>query len=376
MRRAVVPLAALGLLLPACASVDRARPPGPELPPFENARQLDDSTLPSIGAFLAVDHDMREFVRSELAPITDPAARLKRLSSSLIATDGSGIRYVGDLTLTASEVFRERAGNCLSFTALFTALAREAGLSAGFQDMPVLPQWRLAGNAFVVERHVNALVRAGSREFIVDFQPPKAAVHSGARTIDDANATAQYFANLAVARLTAGDLEGAYRLLRRGLESDPRAATLWVNLGVVLARNRQPRHAEQAYRTALVLDPGNLSALNNLALLLQQRGDLAGARRLHGRVERYRRSNPFYLFWRGEQHFHAGALDQALDAFTAATRLLPSEAEFHFALARTHRALGHETRAASSLSAALERAPSAGVRERYEREFVEVTPGR
>ena len=85
-----------------------------------------------------------------------------------------GVVYDPALTRTAVELFHQRTGNCLSFAGLFVVLAREAGLDAGFQDVPVLPNWRLDGDAFVVERHVNVIVRSGREEYVVDFRPPSA----------------------------------------------------------------------------------------------------------------------------------------------------------------------------------------------------------
>ena len=41
--------------------------------------------------------------------------------------------YEPSLSFTARETFRQKRGNCLSFTSLFVALAREAGLDARFQ---------------------------------------------------------------------------------------------------------------------------------------------------------------------------------------------------------------------------------------------------
>jgi len=70
-------------------------------------------------------------------------------------------------------------------------LAREAGLGARFQDVPVLAQWRVSGTTFIVERHVNAPLRIESRDFVVDFEPPAAATYSRARVIHDANARAR-----------------------------------------------------------------------------------------------------------------------------------------------------------------------------------------
>jgi Tfp pilus assembly protein PilF len=58
-----------------------------------------------------------------------------------------------------------------------------------------------------------------------------------------------------------------------------------------------------------------------------------------------------------------------LTAFSAALRHLPEEADFHFAMARTYRALGRPKDAERSFQAALERATSASIRERYVREY-------
>ncbi len=258
------------------------RSPGPSAPPleipaFDGGGRIDEPSLPNLEDFLAVDDDMRAYARNVLAPIANTRERVRRLAADLLATGGPlGIRYDESRTLTAREVFHLKQGNCLSFTALTVLLAREAGLEAHFQDVPVLPQWHLSGGTFVVERHVDALIPLGSLNAVIDFRPPDAATYSTARVIEDANATAQYFGNLGVDRFTAGDLEGAYRLYRRGLQADPRASTLWLNLGVVLARNGQPADAERAYRAALSIAPGDLSALNNLAVMLEQVGDAAG----------------------------------------------------------------------------------------------------
>jgi Flp pilus assembly protein TadD len=228
-----------------------------------------------------------------------------------------------------------------------------------------VPSWRRAGTAFVVERHVNALVRIDGRQLVFDFRPPEAPMYSGARAIPDDNAVAQYFGNLGVERFAAENYAGAYRQFERGLAIDPTAAMLWINLGVTLVRNHQPEEAERAYRQALALEPNNLSALNNLSLLEQQRGHSFAAWRLARRLERYRRANPYYIYWKGEQSLLAGDAARAREQFGEALRRLPSEADFHFALARTQLALGDRVAARASLEAALTLAVGDSTKERY-----------
>jgi Flp pilus assembly protein TadD len=318
-----------------------------------------------------MDEEMRAFVHEHVATVTSRLERMRRLTQVMLSPGYLGIRYEPDLTLTAGETFRQRAGNCLSFSALYLLMAREAGLDAVFQDVPVLPNWRKDGSAFVVERHINVRVRIGHSSYVIDFRPPAAVAYARARRISDQNATAQYLGNLGVERFTAADAAGAYRLFRRGLEVDPGVAPLWVNLGVVLGRNGQFDAATAAYETALALEPENLSALSNLAGLVEHRGDTERLQQLSRRIADYRARNPYYQYWLGERRLQAGDPHAALRAFRAALRLMPTESDFHFALARTWRALGREDEARRSLAQALERAASESIRQRYIAGFAE-----
>jgi Flp pilus assembly protein TadD len=358
-------------LAAACTPLAEKPVPAMAVPPLRGALP---PVLPADPAeLLALDDEMRRFVAVELAPVESANQRLRKLSGLLLQAPEHRLEYQGDVTLNARELYHQRTGNCLSFTALVVALAREAGLDAVFQDVPVVPSWHRAGTAFVVERHVNALVRFEGRHFVFDFRPPETALYSGARVIPDANATAQYYGNLGVEQFSAGDYAGAYRQFERGLAIDPSASMLWVNLGVVFVRNEQTDDAERAYRQALALEPGNLSALNNLALLEQQLGHAFTARRLMQRVERYRRANPYFVYWQGEQSLAAGDAAAARDRFSEALRKVPSEADFHFALARAWLALGDRGAAQASLDAALSLASADSVRQHYEQTFRELS---
>jgi Flp pilus assembly protein TadD len=358
------------MLVAGCATYAPTAAPTLDIPALQGASASDGQDVPRAEDFLAIDDAMRAYARDVLAPIVNPRERVRRLATDLIAPDSPfAIRYSEERTLTASEVLRQRQGNCLSFSALVVQLARLAGLEAHFQDVPVLPQWHLEGGAFVVERHVDAVVPLGAVDGIIDFRPPTAATYTRATLISDANATAQYFGNLGVERFTAGDLEGAYRRYRRGLEIDPRAAALWLNLGVVYARNGQWQDAERAYRTTLEISPGDLSAMNNLALTLEQLGDTRGAERLQAKVAHYRMRNPYFLYWQGERSLRSGDAAAAVDWFGKAAWRLPKEADFHFALARSYLAAGRKSDAARSLDDALHLAKTDSLRERYRVEF-------
>jgi len=359
---------AMLLLCTACAGVAQ-RSVATQVPDFVATLPAAVEALPAPGSFLAIDDEMKAFVQRHVVQGASRRERLRRLSRVMLDDAYLGIRYDADLTLAAAEVFRRSAANCLSFSALFVALAREAGLDARFQEIPVLPNWRLEGDTFVVERHVNVRVRIGAADFVVDFRPPEAMTRAAPRSIDDRNAEAQYFSNLGVAELAAGRLHRAYVLLHRALHSDARATAAWVNLGVVLGRNEQFEDAATAYRNALTLEPRNLSALGNLAALERHRGNAAEADLLGRRLESYRRGNPYYLYWQGQQLLAGGQAEGALQAFARAVHLLPREPDFHLAMARALRALGHDDEAAASLALALQHAGDDLARERLLERF-------
>lgn len=366
--RAAAALAAL--VASGCVAPGGSWSPAAEVPALRGATRSVAPDSPRPGDFLAVDDAMRAYAREVLLPIPGPRERVRRLANDLMAPASPlAIRYSEARTLTASEVFRLREANCLSFTALVVQLARLAGVEASFQDVPVLPQWRVEGGTFVVERHVAAVTALGALDGIVDFRPPRSAAYTRATVVSDANATAQYLGNLGVERFTAGDLEGAYWLYRRGIGIDPRAASLWLNLGVVFVRNGQPDAAGRAYRTALAIAPGDLSALNNLALLLEQQGDTRGAAKLHARVERHRLRNPYYLYWQGERALQAGDPTGAIGWYRRAAAHLPKEADFQFALARGYLAAGRVEEARRRLQVALDLAQTDSLRARYRAEF-------
>ena len=46
-----------------------------------------------------------------------------------------------EITRTASETFRARRGNCLSFSNMFVAMARDVGLDVQFQEVEIPPDW-------------------------------------------------------------------------------------------------------------------------------------------------------------------------------------------------------------------------------------------
>ncbi|MCZ7651246.1 MAG: transglutaminase-like domain-containing protein [Thermoanaerobaculia bacterium] len=71
--------------------------------------------------------------------------RLQQLLLALLQRDGRELRYDRDRTSTAIEVWRDGVANCLSFTHLFVALAREIGLPVYYLRVMDAPRYQREG---------------------------------------------------------------------------------------------------------------------------------------------------------------------------------------------------------------------------------------
>jgi tetratricopeptide (TPR) repeat protein len=85
--------------------------------------------------------------------------------------------------------------------------------------------------------------------------------------------------NLGQACQSLGELARAEQLFRQALAAMPNRADLWNLLGGVLALQRRYKEAEDSLRNALSdpTDPASITALNNLAVIYEARGELREA---------------------------------------------------------------------------------------------------
>ena len=89
--------------------------------------------------------------------------RLQALVEMIFDRHGLDLQYDADATLTVSEIWQQRRANCLAFTLMFVALAREAGIQARVQEVGQVVSWyqdQAQGLVYSVG-HVNAGGRVG-----------------------------------------------------------------------------------------------------------------------------------------------------------------------------------------------------------------------
>ena len=326
-------------------------------PDAPRAAALEPATPPATGHLLQVPEALRQQLHARVRPNPDPTRRLQALADFLLKPEGLGLRYRHDATLSVSEAYARREGNCLTFTLVTVALARELGLQAYGQDADAV-SWYQEGGSIYRTLHVNAGVRIEGRRFSIDLASNQAITREPPRPIDDARLLAHFYSNRAAELLAQGAVMPALAHARRALAIDPRHAAAHSNAGVISARLGQTDLAERAYLTALAIEPDHAGALFNLGELYarERRGSLASD--IRARLARAQQRDPFHHFLLGLQREAAGDAAGAVPHLRRAIRLHRHDHRFHFALARALAELGHVDRAVRALKVA--RSTSAG----------------
>ena len=343
--------ATLCALLAGCAS----------LPATPAARELGAAVVeipPAAGLSLeeagiaTLDPSMRRFLAGEVTA-GDQLTKLHQLSRAVIENPAFRIEY-DDATRTASETFETLHGNCLSFTNLFVALAREAGLEIAYQEVEVPPTWTVQGDAFVVSRHVNAVATIhGDPSYVVDFNMPMFRAAYPRQSISDARAAAHYYSNLGVERLAAGAFAESHAYFRKALAMDRTLPQAWINLGAWHRRSGDPVRAEASYLEALRLSPRDAVAMGNLAGLHAHAGRDELAAWYRKRISQYRLRNPYYRYELAERALRGGNAPRALRHVREAIRREPDDATFHALQGAIYRQLGRTADARDAFARAL-----------------------
>ncbi|TDK28370.1 tetratricopeptide repeat protein [Luteimonas aestuarii] len=299
---------------------------------------------------LAMPDELRQRFHDEvLSPSSLPSRRLDAMMRFLFDDSGLGMRYASEATHGVADAYRTRQANCLSFTLLAIALAREAGFEAHGQRHDRILSWRQQDSNLVLSNHVNAGIRVGHRHFTLDVASDSVIAQGPPLRMTDAELAALYHGNRAMEYVLDGDVSGALPHVARSLQLDPRSATLWNNAGVAHLRNGDLGAATSAYERAIALDPDHSGALFNLAQAYQRQGNDAAAQHLNARAQRVLERNPFHHFLQGHGAEGRGELEAAQSHYRRAIRLLPREHRFHFALARVQVGLGDRTGAVRAL---------------------------
>lgn len=354
-RRRSLLLAALLALMQACASH-----PDPAFSAGMSSRDLLEGSLFNIAAgeqppsprLLQVDAAMRKFLA---ARVPSDAAPLKKITLILrgVLEDGLRMDYDNLLTLSAADAFAARAGNCMSFTNLFIALARESGLRVSYQEVMLPPSWTDDDIIWIYNLHVNALVDLPGRTGqVVDFNLENYDNNYPRRLLSDNAAEARYHSNMGVHWMMRDDARQSFLHFRRAIELAPDTGHFWTNLGTLFRREGYIDRAEAALLTAVRRD-AEAVAMSNLVKLYERHDRPELAAWFDGQVRAFRLKNPYYLFYSAQQALSAGDAATAKRQVTDAIRRHDGDRRFHDLLAMAELALGNTPAARRSLQQAL-----------------------
>ncbi len=335
---------------------------------------LFGSALPQIRSeqadILSLSPPMREFLNRRVSADASAYTRLRQLLKGMIDEGYLSLEYDLEVTVTAAQAFERRIGNCLSFTNLFVALARAAGLQASYQLVDIPPVWSTQGDWVMLDKHINVIVKNGSRaragvDQVVDFNIEDFQGNYPVKRISDKHAFALYFNNLGVEAMRNGDSPTAFAYFKRAILLNPEIGSPWVNLGALFARNGYPEFADSAYRQALRNEPSGKSALVNLARLHRDLGNPELASYYDNQVRRYRDANPYYHYGIALSAYRKQNWNLARDALDKALRLKKEEHQFHFLNALLFSQAGNQKQAKRSLEQALAYADQSKIKARY-----------
>lgn len=305
--------------------------------------------LPEPDAVMAVPAELRERLQREvLTPHDSRYEQLENLVRFMFEPGGLGITYRDEPTTTVAETWATRQTNCLGFTLMFLALAREAGLDAYPQEIGQTLNWREQDQTVFRSMHVNAGVRVGGLRYTVDVAANRVIGLRPPERISEARLIAHYYGNLAIESLARGDYADALTQVRRSLAVNAESALQWSNAGVIELRNGDLAAAGEAYARALELDARESGALFNLVSYYRRLGDSDGERRMRERLERIQRQDPFHHFLLASDYERRGDYEQAIAHYQRAIRWRRDEPRFHLALANAYRHHGDLARAEKS----------------------------
>ena len=294
-------------------------------------RQLDPRDV--VYPFEATS-EMMAWAKGKLQPYARNNVILQLTALQRALFDASySFAYDNTRTLTAADAFAAREGNCMSFTALFVAISRDLGYPTFLLSVRRAPGVEKTDGVIVVNHHVVAAFRSPQKVYIFDFYETSTEPYFFKRVVDDITASAIFHTNLGGEGIRDGDLDEARRHLEIATALVPEWAPAWINLGVARFRSGETEGALDAYRSALLADPLNPSALTNMSIAYRSLGREEEARTaLRAAAEGTR--SPFTLIAMADVDMVQGNVESARRYLRRARWWYGNEPEVFDALAR------------------------------------------
>jgi tetratricopeptide (TPR) repeat protein len=284
-----------------------------------------------------------------------PTDRMRRLTYYL---NERKFEYVANRSLTATEAFNSRSGDCMAYTNLYMALARALRIPTFFVHISEAQNYFEREGLYFVSSHMAVGCQIQYFTVIVDFTEQKSeyslAIYDA---VDDATAAALFYNNVAVDRLMAGEVDYAEKLLRFLLKSLPHLREAQNNLGVVLMRQGRFQEALAVLQEGLQNFPEYQPLYTNAIQAAKGSGKPDLAKQLAAQGESLMHRDPFYIFNKGLDRFEAKDYAGALVEFQRILSRQSTSPMLYAWIARTRLSMGQNAEGIKAFQEAQRLAP-------------------
>jgi hypothetical protein len=206
LRLALLGAALLALSANTGSAARAAAPAERPAPPASEYRLPDDPT-----ELLRLDDEMRAFFAARVHPKAMLETKLDEIVAAILGEKGLHFCYESAGIYAPREAFRRRSGNCVTFSLLVVAVAREFRIHAVFNEVDLLMRWDRVGGIVMERRHINVWVPTVNGGYEVDLKmfADLRSPRNGTHVVDDSRAFAALYSNAGVFRLRARPRPGS-----------------------------------------------------------------------------------------------------------------------------------------------------------------------
>jgi tetratricopeptide (TPR) repeat protein len=344
------------MLLAACSSLVQKNGSRPEAALLERAltgelilgHAYTPAELPTADLF-GLTPEMRDFVARAIEDKRSPDAKAEAIHRALmgpVSDGGLGISYSAQTTNTGIEAFRARQANCLSYTLLYVAMAKHAGLNAYFNEVILPPTWDMRGeDTYLFMRHMNARVvmpkfmhtltriadvgRAQQDDIVVDLEMRRYRPTYRQHKLNNDQAASQYYSNRGMELAAGGDTKSAFLHLRKALRLVDNESYIWSNMGSLYRRLGFLAEAEALYLHGLTIDARDYTIMHNLTGLYRQLGNKEQEALFRARVRKHRAANPYYQYRLAQDWMQESNYEKARESIEKALQQEKKEPRFY-----------------------------------------------
>ncbi|HZR36678.1 MAG TPA: transglutaminase domain-containing protein [Nevskia sp.] len=334
-------------------------------------KPADSSPIEDLSSLMAVSPSMHRFALYVTRGKITTAAKIDALVRAMRGGQGLNLQYDANATLTAEQAFEQRRANCLSYTFLFAALARDVDIPVAFNDVRIPPLWDLGDNrTSLLYRHLNLRIDLLPPLFqVIDVSGEEYDPSFEQRRIPDSEAQAQYYNNRAMEFLLKQQQADALRYELRALQLASIAPYLWINLATIYERDGQLRAARIAVDQGLLLDPNSMLGYETAAQIYGALGQTEVANRYHQQAREFLERNPYYHYQLALAALDKGDESLSLEETRRAIQLRSQEPRFHFLLALLENRRGEFRLADDSMRTVMHLTQDPMLQERYRNKF-------